>query len=102
VGVDAKLSPMMTRKSELGTVAQLLNSRFPTCVMQVNYPIHKGQPNPRHGKFFFVGSIPAGCYDFERNGSKFYDSEAEAIAAADAAGAERIQGVDCRFVKGGR
>ncbi len=81
---------------------RMLGSKFPTCIQQVNYPIHKGQANPKHGLFFFVGSIPAACYDYEAGHSQFYATEQAAIDAAIAAGAERIQGVDCRFVKGGR
>jgi len=86
--------------SELQQAMRMLSGKFPTCIQQVDYPIHKGQPNPAHGKFFFVGSIPRDCYDFERGGSKFYATEQEAIDAALAAGAERIRGVDCRHVKG--
>lgn len=88
--------------SEFGSAMRLLSGKFPTCIQQVNYPMHKGQPNPFHGTFFFVGAIPADCYDHERGRSKHYPTEQAAIEAAIAAGAERIQGVDCRFVKGGR
>jgi len=83
---------------ELATAHYILSGKFSTAIQQVNYPIHKGQPNPAHGKFFFVGSIPAACYDSERGGSKFYATEQDAIDAAIAAGAERIQGVDCRRI----
>ena len=78
---------------------RMLGSKFPTCIQQVNYPIHKGQPNPKHGMFFFVGSIPAACYDHEKQHSFFYATEQDAIDAAIAAGAERIQGADCRWIK---
>lgn len=84
--------------SDLANTMKMLGGRFPTAIQQVDYPIHQGRPNPAHGKFYFVGSIPGACYDHERRGSKFYDTEAEAIAAAQAAGAERIQRKDCSFV----
>lgn len=86
----------------MGEMAQAINflSRggYSTCVQRINHPIHKGQPNPAHGKYYFVGTIPAACYDFEKSHSKRYDSEDEAIAAAKAAGATRIQRCDCSFV----
>ncbi len=84
--------------SELQSAMRFLSGTFPTCIQQVNYPIHKGQPNPAHGMFFFVGSIPGACYDHERRGSKFYPTEQAAIEAAIAGGATRLQGVDCRFI----
>lgn len=93
-------------QSELSRAAALLKGGFPTCVQQVNYPVHQGKPNPRHGQFFFVGSIPADCWDPDRNngpfsppgGSRFYPTEEAAIRAAIAAGVERIQRCDCSFV----
>ena len=84
---------------ELVAAHHILRGNFSTAIQQVNYPIHKGQPNPKHGMFFFVGSIPAACYDSERGGSMFYATEQDAIDAAIAAGAERIQGVDCRRIR---
>jgi hypothetical protein len=77
----------------------MLSGKFPTCIQQVNYPMHKGVPNPKHGMFYFVGSIPGECYDHDKGHSFYYTTEQDAIDAAIAAGAERIQGVDCRFVK---
>lgn len=78
---------------------------LPTCVQRVNYPVHKGQPNPHHGTFYFVGSIPGDCTEARPtlgnpNGraSKHYASEADAITAAIVAGAKRIQRCDCSFV----
>ena len=85
--------------TDMQNALRMLSGKFPTCIQQVNYPIHQGKPNPAHGKFFFVGSIPAECYDLERGRSKFYATEQEAIDAALAAGAERVQGVDCRWIK---
>jgi len=93
--------------SELAHAMTMLAGKFSTAIQQVNYPIHKGQPNPKHGMFFFVGSIPANCYDAEHdNGpfspkgkSKFYATLDEAIAAAKAGGADRIQRPDCSFVE---
>ena len=80
----------------------ILQSVYSTCVQKVNYPVHQGKPNPAHGKFFFVGCIPLGCYDPLRNsgigGSKLYETEQMAISAAIAAGATRIQNVNCQFV----
>lgn len=80
--------------------------RYSTAIQQINYPVHQGRPNPIHGKFMFVGSIPAACWNAEKNngpfspkgGSKYYDTEAAAILAAADAGAEYIQGADCRRV----
>ena len=85
--------------SELQRAMGILGGKFPTCIQQVNHPIHKGRPNPAHGQYFFVGAIPAACYDEKRNGSKFYATEQEAIDAALNAGAERLQGADCRWIK---
>ncbi len=79
---------------------------LPTCVQRVDYPIHKGQPNPSHGTYYFVGSIPGHCTEprptlGNPNGraSKHYASESDAITAAIVAGAKRIQRVDCSFVE---
>lgn len=83
---------------ELSSAMRMLQGDLPTCIQRVNYPIHKGKPNDKHGKYFFVCSIPESCYDFKRGGSKFYDTEQEAIAAAQSAGAKRIQRADCSFV----
>ena len=76
--------------------------RFSSAVQQINFPVRNGCPNPAHGKFFIVGSIPAECWDPARNngagGSKLYDSEADAIDALIAADAPIIQGADCRVI----
>ena len=85
--------------SEMQNAMRMLSGKFSTCIQQVNYPIHKGEPNPSHGRFFFVGSIPSACYDQDAKRSLMYDSEQAAIDAALAAGAERVQGVDCRRIK---
>ena len=92
--------------NETQSALRMLAGEFPTCVQQVNYPIHKGKPNPAHGKFFLVGSIPFDCTverptlgDINGRASKHYNSEQEAIDAAIAAGAVRIQRCDCSFVK---
>lgn len=92
--------------TEMQQAFRLLAGECSTGIQQVNYPIHKGLPNPKHGKFFFVGSIPENCYDAEYNNgpfspkgkSRFYDTQEEAIAAAKAGGAKRIQRTDCSFV----
>lgn len=80
----------------------MAQQNYSTAVMQINYPIHNGRPNPAHGKFFFVGSIPAGCYDQTRNGgrggSKLYDTEDAAIRDAVANGSTYVQGADCRKI----
>jgi hypothetical protein len=73
-------------------------SSFPTCVQQINNPVYQGRPNPAHGKFFFVGSIPSACYDHENRRSLKYDTEDEAITAAIKGGADRIQRTDYTFV----
>ncbi len=86
--------------SDLAGAMLMLSGKFPTCVQQINYPIHQGKPNPAHGKFFFVGSVPASCWDHEKQTSKKYDTEQEAIDAAIAGGATRIQNVKCEFVLG--
>ena len=80
--------------------------KFTSAVQQINHPIHKGAPNPSHGKFFIVGTIPMACYDVTRNGgqggSVIYDTEVQAIDALIAAGATDIQRADCTFaVKAG-
>lgn len=77
---------------------RLLTAKFSTVILQVDHPIHKGQPNPSHGRFFFAGSIPANCYNEDTGRSKTYATQDEAIAAAKAGGAERIQRTDCSFV----
>ena len=50
------------------------------------------------GKFFLAGSVPVECLDTNRV-SIIYDSEQDAISAAISAGAERLQGVDCRKIE---
>jgi hypothetical protein len=72
---------------------------YPTCVQKINNP-----GTAWHGQFFFVGSVPAACYDHARNngrgGSIIYKTEQDAIDAAIKAGATRIQKSDCSFVIG--
>lgn len=89
-------------QSELSRAAALLKGGFTTAVQQVNYPVHQGKPNPRHGQFFFVGSVPAECCRVDARGhligSEFYPTEEAAIRAAVAAGVERIQRCDRSFV----
>lgn len=90
-----------TRSTEFASAMRvIMQGNFPTCVSgPINMPIYKGQPNPCHGKYFFVGSIPAACYDQEKRSSLKYDTEQDAINAAIAAGATRIQRCDCSFVE---
>ncbi len=80
-------------------LSQFLTARLSTAIQQVNYPVHNGQPNPAHGKFFIVGSIPAACYDRERGGSFFYDTEGECAQAIEAAGVTRYQLANCQWNK---
>ena len=82
--------------------AAMGKAKFSSAVMgPINYPIHKGAPNPAHGKFYIAGSIPAACYDLARNdgrgGSVLYASEADSVAALIAAGAVNVQRCDCSF-----
>ena len=86
--------------SELQSALAMFNGDLPTCVQRINHPMHQGKPNPKHGKFFFVGTIPAECYDWQAQRSKVYDTEEEALQAAERAGATRIQRADCTFYKG--
>ena len=86
----------MKRVSE--TALFMSRQRYSTAVQRINYPMHQGRPNPSHGKFFFVGSIPADCYDQDAQRSRHYDTEEQAIRAAIKAGAEVIQGADCRAI----
>lgn len=76
--------------------------RYSTAVLQINYPVHNGRPNPAHGMFFFAGSIPTGCWDASRNngrgGSKLYPSEDAAIRDAIANGSTYVQGVGGRKI----
>lgn len=92
----------MARVSELSRAAALLSGGFTTSIQQVNYPFHNGKPNPRHGQFFFVGTIPIECCRTDEHGhivgSQFYPTEDEAIRAALAAGVTRLQRADCSFV----
>lgn len=71
---------------------------YPAAIQKNNCPIYKGKPNPVHGKFYFAGTIPGDCYDFDKKHSKYYETEEAAITAAIAAGAQRIQRNDCSFV----
>ena len=71
---------------------------FSTAIMQINHPTHRGRPNPSHGKFFFVGSVPSSCYDHDRGKSLIYDTEQQAVEAATAGGAVYLQGADCRVI----
>lgn len=83
---------------ELANAMRMLGN-LPTAIQQINYPIHKGQPNPAHGKFYFVGKVPVACT--EGGKSKRYDTEAEAVAAAFAAGVERVQKSDYTWATNG-
>lgn len=87
-----------TKGKTMNSLASFLNAKYPTCVQRINYPVHQGKPNPAHGKFFFVGSVPVACLDPETGRSRHYDTEQAAIDAAIAAGADRIQRCDCSFV----
>jgi hypothetical protein len=95
----------MEMSHDFQAAMQLLGAKLSTCVQRVDYPMHKGAPNPAHGKFFFVGHIPAECYDVTRNngrgGSRFYDTEEQAISAAFAAGVESVQRTDYTFTTKG-
>ena len=84
--------------TEMQYAMRIIHATKPTCIMQINYPIHQGKPNPAHGMFFFVGSVPLACCDEQRK-SKKYPTEQAAIEAAVAAGATRIQRADCSFVE---
>ena len=80
----------------------IANARgYSSGVQKINHPVHKGERNPSHGKFFIVGSIPLACYDKARSGgaggSMIYDSEGQALDALIAAGAPNIQRADCSF-----
>ncbi len=66
--------------------------RLPTVIRRIDYPMHKGQPNPSHGKYHFVGSVPVAFSDTR------FDTEQDAITAAISAGCTRIQRWDCSFV----
>ena len=68
---------------EMQSALSLLAGNLPCCIQRVNYPIHNGKPNPKHGKFRFVGSVP--CFDSEGK-SLYYDTEQQAIDAAIQAG----------------
>lgn len=85
---------------EMNALVQALNSaaKFSTAIRKIDYPIHQGKPNPSHGKFHFVGSIPESCMCPLRRRSKLYDSEQQAIDDAIAGGATTIQRVDCSKV----
>jgi hypothetical protein len=72
--------------------------KYSTAIQQINYPIHQGKPNPAHGKFFIVGSVPVACIDPDTGRSKTYDTEQQAIDAVVTAGATFVQGTDCRVV----
>lgn len=49
---------------------------YSTAIQKVNYPEGK-----RHKWFFIVGTIPLTCYDHDRNGSRFYETELDALQA---------------------
>ena len=48
---------------ELAHAMRVLSAKKPTCILRIDYPIHHGKLNPAHGKYFFVGNIPAACCD---------------------------------------
>lgn len=76
-------------------IAEFINrkGKLATAIQKIDYPIHKGKPNPSHGKFYFVGSVPINL-----NGLKF-DTETEAIEAARKEGVERLQDHKCKWVE---
>jgi hypothetical protein len=96
----------MKRLTEMGQALALIGAKMPTIIRQIDYPIHKCKPNPAHGKFHFLGSIPWECTEPDPTSltpdtrrSLKYDTEAQAIEAAIKNGAERIQLMrDCSFV----
>jgi hypothetical protein len=88
----------MMRAKRVSEFAFFAGAKFSTAIMRIDYPFHDGRPNPAHGKFFIRGTIPATCWDEERQDSKIFDSEDQAIFAAIEGGAERIQGADCRII----
>jgi hypothetical protein len=69
----------------------LIFGRLPTSIQQIDYPVHQGRPNPSHGKFHLVGSIPVACYDREKGRSLIYDTLQATEAALRAAGVTRWQ-----------
>ena len=89
-----------SQMTDMQAAFRMLGAEFPTAIQRVDYPIHKGKPNPVHGKYIFVGRIPGNCYNLETKRSLHYATEQEAIVAAIAGGATRIQRADCSFVPG--
>ena len=84
--------------SEFTSAMRMVNGgRFSTAIQRVDYPIQKGAPNPKHGMYFFVGSVPSACMADGR--SRFYATESDAARAAFAAGCDRVQGEDCRWIE---
>lgn len=70
---------------------------YPTVIQKIDYPTHNGHPNPFHGQFFIVGSIPAACYDPERGKSKIYPTLEAIRGAIESAGVKRYQLPDCTW-----
>ena len=86
--------------SEMTQALRMLSAEMPTCIQRIKNP-----GTPYDGLYFMVGRIPYDCTK-ESGGllpgrkSKHYQTEQEAIDAAIAAGATRIQRADCSFVEG--
>lgn len=85
----------MNTQNEIG---RFLGAKFATCIQRIDYPMHNGKPNPAHGKFFIVGSIPAACYDAEQGKSKIFDTESQAISAIVQSGVRRFQKSNCAWL----
>ena len=72
-------------------------ARYATALLKINYPEHNGRPNPKHGKIHVVGSVPITCMEADLTTKKYYDTEADALAACSAGGATDIQRLDCSW-----
>lgn len=86
-------------RSELQQVIAMGQRGYSTAIQKIDYPIHQGKPNPVHGWYFLVGSIPASLYDHDRRGSMRWPTLGEAMAAVESAGVERYQLPDCSWNK---
>jgi hypothetical protein len=68
---------------------------YSTAIQQIDHPTNNGSPNPYHGQFFVVGSVPVNCLD--QGGKRIFPTIESAESALREAGIKRYQMPDCTW-----
>ncbi len=88
-GIGKRLLPG-TRMNDFALSARLFG-KLSTAIQQIDYPVSCGKPNPFHGHFFLVGSVPVTLH------KQTWPTLPEVEAALVSAGVTRWQRPDCTF-----